>query len=368
MFGPIQLFVLADILAYLLIILLLWRTQTIKVKSNFNFSIAVLLFMFICVYAYYDTDFFHYEDAVEDIMKGYNTHMEDVYIDLIHWVGGSSFAFRCIVWGFAILACLLIGNSAQLYNPLFIFVLVSVFVTKFAYGRVSLAMSLCFLSIPLMLVRSKKILKVLLGLVCLSCSFFFHKSAVFGILVVLLSIFTIKINKKWMYLYLFLFPLFVVAIDRVIIPYVFSLDSQNFEYINVESVQSNMEAEEMKSIGLGLIVSRMLEWTPYYLIVFLYIKLIKKGYFSCFPSIIKVFANCSFFIITISTALLLTTSANMSILFYRLLYFSIIPNSVLLAYCLENNYFRRYSKRVVIIGIIGVLYRLSYSYYLSYFL
>lgn len=372
MFGDYQLFILADIFAYLIIIALLWRTQKIG-NSCYNnkrrYYISVILFFFICIYAYFDTDYFHYRDIVHTIAYGYNrSNIEDIYIEIVQLVDANYFLFRLLIWGTAIILSLWLAKVSRLYLPLFLFIFVGLFVSKFAYARVSLAMALAFSAIPLLFREERtSLIKVILGICLLSSSVIFHKTAFFAILIILVASLTINMGKKKLNLYLLLFPVFILLVDNIVLPYIFSDGESLNKYIDIESAQGYMKASKISGRGIGIIIANILERTPYYLVVLLYVKLIYRKQLNQFPIHIKMFANVTFYIVTISTIFLFITSVNTSILYYRFLYFSIIPGAAFLTYCIQNKISYKFARSIVLIGVLGSVYLFAYRFYLSFF-
>ena len=121
-------------------------------KANITFS-KVCIFLF-CIFAFYDTDYFHYREIMDLSFDDY-AHLEDVYKYIIDFVDRNYTLFRTIVWGGAL--CIFIQTIKRLKIEqasalaLFSFIII----TKFAYARVSLGFAVLMFGIAYLTFNEK---------------------------------------------------------------------------------------------------------------------------------------------------------------------------------------------------------------------
>ena len=357
---------IADVFMYLMIISLL--SYTLK-KNAFQYKsryyISVIYLIIFCMFPVYDTDYFHYMQIIKNLTMGGKTNLEDFYINLVNLVDGSYTLFRLIVWGTAICLSIWLSKISNINKSLFLFILVGVFITKFAYTRAFLAMITGIVSVPLLFKKDSDFKHILLGIILLLLSLNFHKSAAFTLPMILISFLCLKMNKRNIKIYFLLYPIAFLLMNALL-KYIVNFDSSESE-LAVNSAQYYLQSTGSYGFGISTMISYLTNRSVYYLIVILYICLVYKGYFAQFPRHIKMFANLSFFIITISTLFYFITSLNANAFYYRFLYFSMVPNAVLLTYCISNRIYYKFSKFIVLFGILGVLYTFMYNFYASFF-
>ena len=73
------------------------------------------------------------------------------------------------------------------------------------------------------------------------------------------------------------------------------------------------------------------------------------------------------YIILISSVFLISDSMNTYVLYYRFLYFAIIPTVIVLAYFYSNNILPKFTKTTINTGIVSTVYLLVYALYCSTF-
>ena len=250
-----------------------------------------------------------------------------------------------------------------IYTVLFFFAMC---LPNYSYLRAASCMSLIFIGISILLkkgtiLRWESILAVLLILV----SYYFHKSALIAILVALLSYFSIHLKqiKFFFILLLFLIPYAIQYSNELINDFLLVTPLEESS-VNIYSAQNYFNDQmEFGKTGIGIMVQNVLTRTQYYLVAFVYFLMLIKGFYKNMPNYIKFFANFSIFIIVIANITLFAFDFNSTVLYYRILYYSMIPSAVFLAYCLRNNYYKKLCSITFYFAIIGTLYTFIYSTY-----
>ena len=143
------------------------------ISSKKKFFGGIFLVLILCLYAVQDTDYFHYMQELNRIKLGYISNLEDVYIALAGYVNYEYISFRLIVWGIALLLFVLSIYRINQPISLVLFYFVSMYMLRFAYARVSLAMAMgifgyTFLIKPI----NKSYISYIVGILIIFCSVF----------------------------------------------------------------------------------------------------------------------------------------------------------------------------------------------------
>lgn len=355
--------VLFDLIIYILILSSGYRCLQIgKInadKSRFIF----ILFILFCLYPAWGGDYFHYRETFQNIKEGYDTHLEDIYRNVIQKITPTYFLFRLLVWGCATFLLYKTCRYADTDNVFSFLVFALLFLPFFSYARVSLAMALIYFGVSLIVIKKQK-LKIILGFLILVSSFYFHKSALFGIGIVLLAmLLSERIGKKMTLVVMASFPLLIMVTTKFLSDSL-TLDASDFELINIRSAQNYLTTETAMRGLVSKIIFFLMQAT-YYLILIEYILVQFSGKYKLLPRLTKTFATASFLTIIVASIFAFDLGFSTNTMYYRFLYFAMIPSAVFIAHCIKTQMFVRYTKVVIIVGITHVLISLLYSCYLA---
>ena len=81
------------------------------------------------------------------------------------------------------------------------------------------------------------------------------------------------------------------------------------------------------------------------------------------PSWISMMLKVDMYIVLLATIFAVDLGANTSILFGRLLRFSLVPSAIVLAYAYQFDLFPKVVKITFFVGLFCVIYRLTYTLY-----
>ena len=355
--------VLLDLLLYLLILLIGYNCMQTGKISKSQFVLTMFLFVIFCLYPAWGGDYFHYRESFQYVRQGYGTHMEDVYVYIIQNITSTYFMFRLVVWGGASYILYKAYKNTEVDTYLSILIFSLLFLPRFSYARVSLAMALTFLGMSL-LTYKKGFRNYLLGILVLVGSFFFHKSALFGIGVVLVSIFLYdRIGKKTLVAVLISFPVLIVVATNFLSDFLL-LDAEDFEMINVESGQ-NYLTDEVANKGIAARIIDFLMRATYYLIAIEYLIIQFKGQYKTFPRSVKAYATASFFSIVFASIFAFDLGVSTQTIYSRFIFFGMIPSAVFVAYCVKEKLYPKWTRLVIAMGIASMLFSLLYACYLA---
>lgn len=351
----------------LLLYLLLYYLGHSSIKAGGvnikDFHFIIFLFVLFCAYPAWGGDYFHYRESFANVRKGFSTHMEDVYIFIIQNITSTYLQFRLIVWGGATFFLYQAYKRVEVDTRMAIVVFSLLFLTRFSYARVSLAMALAYCGLSMIKAGHSKG-GTLMGYAVLLSSFFFHKSALFGIAIVLLSILlSDRIGRKTLIIILALFPVLIMA-ARYFLSGFLLLESGDIELLNVEKGQQYL-TEEVSKRGLAARLGDMLLKGTFYAILIEYIIIQFKGIYKSLPTSIKAFSTASFLTIVVSSLFIFDLGVETQVIYNRFIFFAMIPSACFIAYCLQAGLLKRWTKTVIVLGVCSVLFALLYSCYLA---
>ena len=324
-------------------------------KNRFLIYAFLLLF---CLIAVHDADYFHYIQALNCLKKGYPSNLEDVYLMIAEFCNYQNLQFRAIVWGGAILIFSIAIKRLDLHESLVLFFFVTLFLLRFSYARASLSMSIALLGFTY-IIRPKyqKVFSIAGGIALILCSLYFHKSAIFWIPIFILSL--IQFKRFWLCVLLLIFPFLTVFLTGYVIPYFITGLGSDI----VASSFQHYTSEWSRTYGISGYIKIILSRSPYYLFLLSFIVscLNKKHERLSFSE--KAILNCTFFIIYLSSIFLFSSSTY--VLYYRFLYFAILPMSLSLCIMKRYHFYTNIIRIILYLGATSSLYELSYAFYVS---
>lgn len=358
--------VLFNIVLYVLICVLLWRAFSIKNLSRVNLRISSLLILVFLLFAFWGGDYFHYIEGF-DVVKN-NPLIETSFEDIYYWIVSivpSYFFFRLVVWGGCFFFFLKTLSLLKIPRGIGLLAFTAFSLLRLSYARVSLAMAIMYLGLAFIYSehRIRKPIIWIIGGCIILASFFFHKSAYFGIAMIVSSILLSNIKKSGSSIAIItalLFGAFFIVSNYI----------DNFMMMAVDPGESNLSVEigqkylnrDESEVGWGGQIRNVGEMIPYYLGLLVYVKLQIKGDFKKFPKSMIVFSNLFLIIVLASSVFMLDFGLNTIFLYHRFMRFNLIPLAVFMSFCYSNGYEKKLVKATFIIAILVALFTLYYSF------
>lgn len=360
------------------IIMLLVMRQMMKpafkspyvVSNNARRLTLVICFIF-CLFSFWGADWFGYIQEYE-LVKMYgdlHTNLEPFYIWLIQTLPDGYMFFRIAVWGSTLFILYRTIRLLPISFDLALLIFCSSWIALISYARASLAMAIMFYGIALYYSKGgfKGIWTKIIGVALVLSAIYFHKSAAFGVVALLMAIFSKNIGRRMMVIYICMFPL-LVYIAHVYMGNFMSADmdrsAEGME--SFAAVGQNYLSAESKSHGIGTNIQLLLEHIPFYCLAYLCYSIMQKPIYKDIPDSIKIFMKSLFFIILMSSVFIFNIGVNTDVVYGRFLRFSIIPSIVVLTYFYQNNMFPKWSPRLAQLAFISILYSLIYVSYTVY--
>ena len=330
---------------FLLLISLRGNVSNLYIQEN-NKPRKILLFCGILLFAltaFVGDDFFHYYERMFEyrgqVFGDQEQGLETFYQYLIHYIKGNYFLFRLIVWGSSLSLIVFATRKfgANVYHTLF--VILAGFIITFSYARVTLAMAILSLGVAIICNATeyelnRRLRLTILGLLITMSSIYFHRSMLPVIVIVIC--WAIMPWKKQIAKYsMILFPVFV-AICSVVLKTAFA---ELFQVANaVEDESGMLERAEFYSEQDSVIhnangyIRLFLHYSTYYVPLLLLSNAFRSD--RVLQSVEKrsVWLYQFIYLVFVFATSFLFMGFESETLFYRYLYMSFIPMSMLIVY------------------------------------
>lgn len=354
------------LIMYIIIILSFYRSNVcshqIWRKKQDNKTILLFILYFVCTLTIFcNHDFYGYFTIIKHGNLGDNSHLEAPYVSIALFFERNYFLFRTGVWGLA-LALFCIGSRAARINTYHsLFLLASCFFITFAYGRVSLAMAMCYCGYIIFFQNFKKnLFLAVIGIMIFLCSFYFHRSIVIAISVAVLMTF-IPLNKTTFWILIIAIPMLFIIGKNIFLHLIESGDELNKSTAEMALMYSNVVRAQSNIYGL---FGDALEYGFYYFASFIGIRtlFLKNNQSKISLLFINLF-KISLCLIFIGTCFFFFGLQN-KIFAYRIMYMSMIP----LSYCMVAFYTygvitKKQLRNLVLFGMANCSFYLLYMVY-----
>ena len=296
---------------------------------------------------------------------GYN-HFEDIYGWIITNLGYSYTFFRLIIWGSA-LTLLFISYKRVGINPdMTLYYFGVLFMIRFSYARVSLAMAIILLGLTFVYkpIMKLKVISYLLGLTIIGCSIFFHRSSAIGCMAAVITLFLIK-NSRWKIISIALsMPLATFVVSS----FLGSMLNMSFETYDasLDSKIENYLTNTVSERGIAVKIQTFLLQTPMYMSALLCAILAIKNKIEEFSMVERAFAYYVFVIMLFSFGLSFGAGYETAVLMHRTMYFAMPANAVFLMSVNTRKVYPKLFKFIYYTAFSASLYALLYSTYMGY--
>lgn len=336
-----------------------------EIVSKLRLYSAISLTVLFCVLALWSGDWFHYQEIYENLNEYSNwvSHMEGIYVFLMRYVCPIYLSFRLIVWGTAICLFYLIVKRLEL-NQYYAWAIFGLgFLPFFSYARASIVPAIFILGTTFVFVPilHQKKESILLGVLLILFSIFFHKSGFMGVAIMLLCFAIPQTTKNsWFYFLL----VFIVASFTLgyLFQYTLSLDFSDETYISnfAEKNRGTTSSSYYGVLSLGPLIVKIAEQLPYFLIAFLAFR-IQNEY--QVPKGILTIIKFEFYMVFVSLFFLLDLGSSTTVLYGRCLRYTILSGVITLTYAYQYGLFKRYTKFVIWLSVCCSFYQIVYEMY-----
>lgn len=331
---------------------------------NKRYKIAVFLCLVFCIFSFWDTDWFHYLDAFDSLKAGFSGHMEEVYVWIAQHLSPNYYVFRLVVWGVAFLLFLRTIQLLSVSKPLALFFFGTIYIIWFSYARASLAMVMVFYGAAILYGNQKRsIARLTIGIVLIISAFYFHKSAIFAILVFIVALVSVKYPKSFIWMLVLAFPLMILLAKSQLSNFIIMDFESNGDMSEYMAAGQRYMEKNASNRGIGALLQRSLEVLPYYGIAYNSFKELRAEKCGMIPIDIKVFMLMQIVIVLISSIFLFDFGLNTSTIYIRFIRFAAIPTCIVMAYLYEHKLSFKLTRVFIMIATVGTFYAMLYSLY-----
>ena len=328
-------------------------------RQSTLFSFLVLVFVVTCSVV---GDFYHYQQLVwnYDFTPGARNHGEPIYRYIIGLTNRNYLLFRILIWGGGLFAFSKIVRRIGFNHSNVLFVLVALYILIYSYARASLAMVLYFWGITIFIVNKKNVLfEKLLGLILISLSYCFHNSIILAI--AFTPIIYLRFTKRYLIFLIIAFPLLFFLSKGYIQEMMFDESTLSNDDLQEKiELYSNREVAKANWMGMIYEISGYLSFFIPFLVC-LYSLYFKNKIIA--PGIIQAYFKLSLAMIFFAIMFLFLDIQG-KVFFYRILYMTFIPISIMLYYVYSAGLIKKKTFSYIIVwGITVQLYRLFYFTY-----
>ena len=293
-----------------------------------------------------------------DFNIGAYNYGEPVYRHIIRFVNKNYLLFRLIVWGGAFVLTCAVFKRFEINTNAAIFFLIAVFLIKFNYARATLGMASFYLGLSYLLKPPKG--RFVLSLICAVLFFWgayvFHNSML--LLIILAPIVVILPMDKPYILIIVLIALPLLA--SILNNSIFLVDQLENEYLS-DKLNRTLERENGRANLFGIIQS-IISYGVFIIPLVLDTIVLSRNHRYVSATMIKLYR------VTISTvvfaASFLFMNLDSTLIFYRILFMSFIPLTIITVYLYEKQYMNRTKYKFVLgWGILSISFILLHLLY-----
>ena len=225
-------------------------------------------------------------------------------------------------------------------------------------------MIMMFCGLALLYNKKRKLFIIkILALALIIGSFYFHKTAIFGIVIITLSILWQEINGRYIIL-----PVLAVVVALFLnldysVEYFMNLDVESTTPLDrsITSGQNYLEYDVLDR-SITYYVLKALEQIPYYVLTIICIFLNKKKY-ALFPPQIQVFVKVLILTVTVSFMLSFIQELNLQTITERLMRFAFLPTIIIMSYIWKKKHLKKISRYLILFGLTSSMVSILYSLY-----
>ena len=360
------------VLSNIILILIIWlsfidakrKPHVIKPKVKKNIGITCIFVFFL--FAFWGSDWFHVAEFYPQLRAGQATHMENIYVWIAQNLATNYIVFRIIVWGACLLLIKLLFDRIEVQKDL-LWLMFAIFgVVWCSYARVSLAMCLMYYGFAVLFKPYKhKYFSYIIAILAIGASYFCHKTALFGIILIMLATLVRKFNRNTIVIMLFSLPIIFILLKHFLSNYIFldAIGENEMLDKTIVSAQGYLDSEK-SIVGIGALLLKILERSAYILTGIISVFMVVKNKNIDRNPVINAFLRLDIFMVFISCLFLFNIGVNTSIIAERFFRFLFIPTGILIAYFWQIRYRMKLTRICYVLAILYSSYALLYSLYM----
>lgn len=328
--------------------------------SRLNFWFFFIVVTLFCTFAFSNGDFINYAMGFKTMVRtGESSHFEKVYVWLVNHITQIYIAWRMIIWGGATYITLLafkrLGlKSIPSYAALTVCYLTTLYIMR---GNLGVAVMLYGLTLLINPLKGKLHLSYVLGVALMLISYFFHKSMILS-LALLVPALMVDFDRRKILLCILLYPVAYFVIGYLL-EYMGSngLDGADAQISSYS--RHYAQTKQFVANANGLFGYLVTFGASFYTVYFAYkVNLVTK-----LPKGIKLFFN--YWFLWVYMAAVCYPQAIGGWYFSRFMFMSNLPWAVFLAYVYGYYYNTKQLRILTIWAMMGALYPIMMAVYKS---
>ena len=335
-------------------------------KNNNSYFFTGLFFIILSVFLDPGGDFLNYLKLYNNYNQTHiERHLEPYYTWLIDVLPKNFYIWRLFVWGPAIILWMVILKHLKLNPHLSFILLLTIPLYNFVGARQQMGFSFLYLGMAICLYKNYNTLKIstrsfniIVGLILIGLSLFFHKSMILYLSVFLIAL--IPFKRKTIVISLILFPI-IWSLLNVLVEFFIS-NIMAFDAAGQDHAERFVDAENKIETTLYGWIRIFIDKIPIWVLLYLSIK---KVFFSKqpikIPYFFKVILKMTYILIYFY-ALFIGKDVS-KFLGPRFWDAALIPLSIFLAYFLFNEKRNKILNFTLLLLVVGKLYTFFYSFY-----
>lgn len=329
-------------------------------SESFDYIIMGSLMILYCTFGYADNDFYHYDWLFRKIdLIGLNKHFEPIYFWIKTHIANDYLMWRFIVWGSA--SVLILGTIKRLDLDIKVAncFLALMYVITLSVMRGNLGIAIMFFGFSFIVKpTTPKFTSYLFGAVLIAVSYFFHRSMLAAMAILLITPF--QLRKSFIIVSLIMFP-FLVQVINDLLMYIIAGNLQTFgEEMQIGSKMTSYAKADMSVINFNGMIARLIYYIP---IVTALAYTTKKVVFENNDLPRKIYVFYVYWYVMVYVAFLFYFQETSVWLFTRFMMMAYFPMVIVLSHSYSNEEQTRTTRLIMILALLSCVFRLSYTFY-----
>lgn len=326
----------------------------------FDYILIGSLMILYCTFGYADNDFYHYEWLFRQIDSvGLNKHFEPIYFWVKTYIANGYLAWRFVVWGSATTIILATIRRLELDIKVANCFLALMYVITLSVMRGNLGIAIMFFGFSFIVKPTiHKSSSYLFGVVLIGVSYFFHRSMLAAMAMLLIT--PLRLRKSFIIASLIIFP-FLVQVVNELLMYIIAGNLQTFgEEMQIGSKMTSYAKADMSVTNFNGMIARFIYYIP---IVTALAYMTKKVVFENIELPRYIYVFYVYWYVMVYVAFLFYFQEASVWLFTRFMMMAYLPMVIVLSYNYLNEEQTMTKRLIMVLALLACMFKLSYTFY-----
>lgn len=329
-------------------------------SETFDYIVMGSLMILYCTFGYADNDFYHYEWLFRQIDSiGLNKHFEPIYFWIKTHIANGYLTWRFVVWGCASTFILATIKRLELDIRVAICFLALMYVITLSVMRGNLGIAIMFYGFSYIVKpTSYKIGSYIFGAILVAVSYFFHRSMLAAMAMLLITPF--RLRKSYIIASLIMFP-FLVAVVNDLLIYIIAGNFKDFgEEMQIGAKMTSYAKADMSVTNFNGMIARFIYYIP---IITALAYMTKKIVFENIELPRHIYVFYVYWYVMVYVAFLFYFQDTSVWLFTRFMMMAYLPMVIVLSHYYSNEEQTTTTRLIMILALLACVFRLSYTFY-----